>query len=109
MNHWAQAQLPTIKNKSCKTSAIKIKDIESEYLGYKFFVNAVGSCSYFMNNIITIIQLKPYQQYQCSIQPSINNTQLPYSTKGCYQQKDLQNKLHQPEKVNGDSVRRFDV
>ncbi|CAL6012305.1 Hypothetical_protein [Hexamita inflata] len=38
-----------------------------------------------------------------------NNTQLPYSTKGCYQQKDLQNKLNQPEKANGDSVRRFDV
>ncbi|CAL6046175.1 Hypothetical_protein [Hexamita inflata] len=34
-------------------------------------------------------------------------TQLPYSTKSCYQQKDLQNKLHQFERANGDSVRRF--
>ncbi|CAL5999866.1 Hypothetical_protein [Hexamita inflata] len=31
------------------------------------------------------------------------------TTKCCYQQKDLQNKLHQPEKANGESVRRFDV
>ncbi|CAL6108082.1 Hypothetical_protein [Hexamita inflata] len=38
-----------------------------------------------------------------------NNTQLPYSTKSCYQQKDLQNKLHQPERANGESVRRCDV
>ncbi|CAL6101938.1 Hypothetical_protein [Hexamita inflata] len=35
--------------------------------------------------------------------------QLPYSTKGCYQQKDLQNKLHQPEKANGESVRTRDI
>ncbi|CAL6073451.1 Hypothetical_protein [Hexamita inflata] len=37
-----------------------------------------------------------------------NNTQLPYSTKSCYQQKDLQTKLHQPERANGESVRRCD-
>ncbi|CAL6073774.1 Hypothetical_protein [Hexamita inflata] len=37
------------------------------------------------------------------------NTQLPYSTKSCYQQKDLQNKLHWPERANGESVRKGSV
>ncbi|CAL6084543.1 Hypothetical_protein [Hexamita inflata] len=31
--------------------------------------------------------------------PSLNLEQIPYSTKGCYQQKDLQNKLHCPKKL----------
>ncbi|CAL6082363.1 Hypothetical_protein [Hexamita inflata] len=49
------------------------------------------------NNTNTITRNSPTTQTRHNI-----NKPTPYSTKCCYQQKDLQNKLHQPEKANGE-------
>ncbi|CAL5999336.1 Hypothetical_protein [Hexamita inflata] len=62
----------------------------------------------YRNDINSQIMVKIIQS-KYILQKNKQQHATPYSTKSCYQQKDLQNKLHQPERANGESVRRFDV
>ncbi|CAL5979993.1 Hypothetical_protein [Hexamita inflata] len=95
MNHHRQAKLVF---QHTATSALT-SDVELNRSLINFFTR---SCS------IKYVQICIIFTY-CKIPNIHNNTQLPYSTKSCYQQKDLQNKLHQPERANGESVRMCDV